>query len=98
MLANGGVFQDREIPGGQARSTVGVAADVAVKTAVRWRRNEGGGIKPLIRITKDNEAGKIGIEEGAHRIARVAVIGGVVTELRRKGKARLNGHHARQRP
>src|SRR5216684_1287456 len=97
-LADGSVFQNRKIPGGEAGTDVSVAAHVAVKAAVRGRSEEGGGIEPLIGIAEDDRAGEIRIKEWAHRIARIAVVGGVVAELRGKGKAGLHGENAGDGP
>src|SRR5579859_734659 len=82
-LADDSVFEDGEVPGGQPGADVGVAADVAVETAIGGRSEKGRGIEPLARFAQDHRAREIGIKERAHGIARVAVVGRVVAELRR---------------
>ncbi len=66
-LAEFGVFEDAEIPGGEAGADVGVAAEIAGETAGGWRSDECGGIEPLVGIAGDDFAGEIGIEEWADR-------------------------------
>ena len=93
-FADAGVFESGEIPGGQAGADVGVATQVAVEAAVGGRSEKGFGVEPLIGIAEDDGAVEIGIQEWAHRIARVAVVRRVVAELRRERETGLRGDDA----
>ena len=92
------VFEDAEVPGGEAGTNVCVATEIAGEAAGGWRRDERGGIEPLARIAGDDFAGEIGIEEWANGIARVAGVAGVVAELRRDREAGLRGDDAGDGP
>src|SRR5215472_3211129 len=97
-LPQGDVFQHREIPGGQSRADVSVAADVSVEAAGRWRSDKRRGIEPLRRSAQNHGATEIWIQERAHGIAGVAIVRRVVAELRREGESRLGGEDASYRP
>src|ERR1700689_2531729 len=97
-LAELGVFEDAEIPGGEAGADVGVATEIAGEAALgRWC-DKGRGIEILARIAGDDFAGEVGVEERAHRVAGVAGVGGVVAELRSDREAGLGGDDAGKRP
>ena len=92
------VFEDAEVPGGEAGTNICVATEISGEAAGGWRRDERGGIEPLVRIAGDDFAGEIGIEEWANGIARVAGVAGVVAELRRDREAGLRGDDAGDEP
>ena len=71
-LAELGVFEDAEIPGGEAGADVGVATKIAGEAALGRRCDKGRGIEILAGIAGDDFAGEIRIEERAHRVAGVA--------------------------
>src|SRR5215470_5524699 len=97
-FCDGGVLEHGKIPCGKSRAGDDVAAGVAVKTACRRRSNEGGGIKPLPGIAQHNGPSEVRIDEGANRIARVAIVGRVVAELRSERETCLEGDDAGERP
>ena len=55
-------------------------------------------VKILVRSAQDQRPGKVWIDRGPHRIARVAVIRRVVGKLRRKGQSRLQRLNAAYLP
>src|SRR5207249_9664271 len=86
FLTNAGVLKCREIPGGKSGANQSIAANVPVKTKIRGYvagREKRVGVEPLAWLTKDNGSGEVWVEKRTHRIARIAVPGRVVAELRR---------------
>lgn len=97
-FANPGVLKGREIPSGESRTDIGVPPHIAVKSAVRGRRQKSVRIKPLVGIPKNDGPGEAWIEERSDRIASVAVVRWVVAKLRRKREPRLRCDDAGNRP
>ena len=78
-----------EVEFGEAGAGERVAGDVAVGAGGGGQKRFG--VEPLLWRARIEVAGEVGIPVGTDRIARVAVAGGVVAELRREGEAGLHG-------
>ena len=81
-FTEGDVLQNGKVPGGETRADVRVSADVAVESAGGWGPYECIRIEPLAGLTEDHGAAETGIQERPYGISRVAIVRGVVTQLR----------------
>ena len=83
------VTRDGEIELGEAGAGERIAGDVAVGAG--GGRQKRCGVEALLWRARIEDAVEVGVPVGTDGIARVAVAGGVVAELRREGEAGLDG-------
>src|SRR5581483_9941827 len=81
-LAKREVAQHGNVPRRQTRSNERVTAEIPVETAVVGHGQKRRRIEPFVRRPENDGAAEGRVDERSHRIARVAIIRGVVTELR----------------
>src|SRR5262249_36742778 len=74
------------------------SAQIAIESAICGRSQKSIRIKPLGWFAENDWSDEIGIDERTHRIPRVAIVRGVVTELWGKWETRLRRQNAVNRP